>query len=52
RQALDAVWEEEQVKFIEDNATTCDSSPLHHYQRRFSQDAAPQYVDVSAGGPK
>lgn len=37
RQALDAVWEEEQVKFIEDNATTCDSSPLHHYQRRFSQ---------------
>ncbi|WP_240975033.1 hypothetical protein, partial [Salmonella enterica] len=22
------------------------------YQRRFSQDAAPQYVDVSAGGPK
>ncbi|EEJ0026482.1 nitrate reductase molybdenum cofactor assembly chaperone [Salmonella enterica subsp. enterica] len=52
RQALDAVWEEEQVKFIEDNATTCDSSPLHHYQRRFSRDAAPQYVDVSAGGPK
>ncbi len=37
RQALDAVWEEEQVKFIEDNATICDSSPLHHYQRRFSQ---------------
>ncbi|WP_320406825.1 hypothetical protein, partial [Escherichia coli] len=22
------------------------------YQRRFSQDVAPQYVDVSAGGPK
>ncbi|EHC92072.1 Respiratory nitrate reductase delta chain [Salmonella enterica subsp. enterica serovar Uganda str. R8-3404] len=40
------------MKFIEDNATTCDSSPLHHYQRRFSQDAPPQYVDVSAGGPK
>ncbi len=37
RQALDAVWEEEQVKFIEDNATTCDSSPLQQYQRRFSQ---------------
>ncbi|MDA8478966.1 nitrate reductase molybdenum cofactor assembly chaperone [Citrobacter sp. Awk 4] len=52
RQALDAVWEEEQVKFIEDNATTCDSSPLQHYQRRFSQDVAPQYVDVSSGGPK
>ena len=52
RQALDAVWEEEQVKFIEDNATACDSSPLQQYQRRFSQDVAPQYVDVSAGGPK
>lgn len=52
RQALDAVWEEEQVKFIEDNATACDSSPLQNYQRRFSQDVAPQYVDVSAGGPK
>lgn len=52
RQALDAVWEEEQVKFIEDNATACDSSPLQNYQRRFSRDVAPQYVDVSAGGPK
>ncbi|KNC92526.1 nitrate reductase molybdenum cofactor assembly chaperone [Trabulsiella odontotermitis] len=51
RQALDAVWEEEQVKFIEDNATACDSSPLQNYQRRFSQDTAPQYVDVRAGGP-
>lgn len=52
RQALDAVWEEEQVKFIEDNATACDSSPLQSYQRRFSEDVAPQYVDVSSGGPK
>ena len=53
RQALDAVWEEEQVKFIEDNATTCDSSPQQAYQRRFSQDVAPQYVDVrTGGGPK
>ncbi|QGN38007.1 nitrate reductase molybdenum cofactor assembly chaperone [Klebsiella oxytoca] len=52
RQALDAVWEEEQVKFIEDNATACDSSPMQAYQRRFSQDVAPQYVDVHAGGPK
>ncbi|GDL57484.1 nitrate reductase 1 alpha subunit [Escherichia coli] len=51
-QALDAVWEEEQVKFIEDNATACDSSPLNQYQRRFSQDVAPQYVDISAGGGK
>lgn len=52
RQALDAVWEEEQVKFIEDNATACDTSPLQHYQRRFSQDVAPQYVDVRTGDPK
>lgn len=52
RQALDAVWEEEQVKFIEDNATACDSSPMQNYQRRFSQDVAPQYVDIRAGGPK
>ncbi len=37
RQALDAVWEEEQVKFIEDNATACDSSSMQAYQRRFSQ---------------
>ena len=42
RQALDAVWEEEQVKFIEDNATACDSSPLNQYQRRF------QLEDVAA----
>ncbi|HBR4167972.1 TPA: nitrate reductase subunit beta [Klebsiella pneumoniae] len=52
RQALDAVWEEEQVKFIEDNATACDSSSMQAYQRRFSQDVAPQYVDIRAGGPK
>lgn len=52
RQALDAVWEEEQVKFIEDNATACDSSPMQAYQRRFSRDVAPQYVDIRAGGPK
>ena len=51
-QALDAVWEEEQVKFIEDNATACDSSSMQAYQRRFSQNVAPQYVDIRAGGPK
>ncbi len=45
-------WEEEQVKFIEDNATACDSSSMQAYQRRFSQDVAPQYVDIRAGGPK
>ena len=40
RQALDAVWEEEQVKFIEDNATACDSSSMQAYQRRFRCGAA------------
>lgn len=50
--ALDAIWEEEQVRFIDDNATACDSSPQQHYQRRFSQDVAPQYLDIPAGGPK
>lgn len=51
-QAMDAVWEEEQVKFIDDNSAACDSSPQQSYQRRFSQDVAPQYVDVGSGGPK
>ncbi|MGX7903782.1 nitrate reductase molybdenum cofactor assembly chaperone, partial [Klebsiella pneumoniae] len=25
---------------------------MQAYQRRFSQDVAPQYVDIRAGGPK
>ncbi len=50
--ALDAVWEEEQVKFIEDSGASCSSSPLQQHQRRFSQSPAPQYLDLSAGGPK
>ncbi|MDR0217349.1 MAG: nitrate reductase molybdenum cofactor assembly chaperone [Enterobacteriaceae bacterium] len=60
RQALDAVWEEEQVKFIENNATACDSSSRlddqrsyqQNQQHRFIRDVAPQYIDVQAGGPK
>lgn len=50
--ALDAVWEEEQVKFIEDSGQSCSTSPLQQHQRRFSQDAVPQYLDLSVGGPK
>jgi len=46
--AMDAVWEEEQVKFIDDNA--CDSSAQQQHQRRFRDEAAPQYLDLSAGG--
>lgn len=50
REALDAVWEEEQVKFIDDNA--CDNSARQQHQRRFRDDAAPQYLDLSAGGTR
>lgn len=50
--ALDAVWEEEQVKFIEDSGASCSTSPLQQHQRRFSQDTAAQYLDLSAGGGK
>lgn len=50
--ALDAVWEEEQVKFIEDSGQSCSSSPLQQHQRRFSQDTVPQYLDLSVGGQK
>jgi nitrate reductase molybdenum cofactor assembly chaperone NarJ/NarW len=46
--AMDAVWEEEQVKFIDSNA--CDSSAQRQHQRRFRDDTAPQYLDLSAGG--
>ncbi|MDU6389859.1 MAG: nitrate reductase molybdenum cofactor assembly chaperone, partial [Pantoea sp.] len=46
--AMDAVWEEEQVKFIDDSA--CDSSAQQQHQRRFCHDTAPQYLDLSAGG--
>lgn len=48
--AMDAVWEEEQVKFIDDNA--CDSSAQQQHQRRFRDDAVPQYIDLSAGGTR
>lgn len=48
RQALDAVWEEEQVKFIDDNASACESAPQQQYQRRFSQNVTTQYLDLDA----
>lgn len=50
REALDAVWEEEQVKFIDDKA--CDNSAQQQHQRRFRDEAAPQYLDLSAGGSR
>jgi nitrate reductase delta subunit len=52
RQALDAVWEEAQIKFIDDRAQACDSSLEKAHQQRFQQQPIPQYLDLSAGGPK
>lgn len=52
RQALDAVWEEAQIKFIDDQAQTCDASQEKAHQQRFQQQPIPQYLDLSAGGSK
>lgn len=50
--ALDAIWEEEQVKFIDDQGCSTDASVQQQHQRRFSDNVTPQYLDISAGGPK
>ncbi len=47
-QALDAVWEEEQVKFFADQG--CGDSEITHHQRRFAGAVAPQYLNISNGG--
>ncbi|WP_058913009.1 nitrate reductase molybdenum cofactor assembly chaperone [Entomohabitans teleogrylli] len=47
-QALDAVWEEEQVKFIAGQG--CGESPITAHQRRFAGAVAPQYLNISNGG--
>lgn len=47
-QALDAVWEEEQVKFFADKG--CDESAITVHQRRFAGAVAPHYLDISSGG--
>lgn len=52
RQALDAVWEEAQIKFIDDRAQECDSAPEKAHQQRIQQQTMPQYLDLSAGGAK
>ncbi len=49
-QAMDALWEEEQVKFIED--PSCKQAAEQQYRQRFSQQVTPQYLDLSAGGDK
>ena len=43
-QALDAVWEEEQVKFFADQG--CGESEISAHQRRFAGAVAPQYLNT------
>ena len=47
-QALDAVWEEERVKFFADQG--CGDSEITNHQRRFAGAVAPQYLNISNGG--
>ncbi len=47
-QALDTVWEEEQVKFFADQG--CGESDIAAHQRRFAGAVAPQYLNISNGG--
>ena len=47
-QALDAVWEEEQVKFFAD--VGCADSDITTHQRRFAGAVAPQYLNITNGG--
>ncbi|QKJ88160.1 nitrate reductase molybdenum cofactor assembly chaperone [Paramixta manurensis] len=44
-QALDAVWEEEQIKFLGEQG--CASAQQTAHQRRFAGAVAPQYLDVT-----
>lgn len=44
-EALDAVWEEEQVKFLGEQG--CASAQQTAHQRRFAGAVAPQYLDVA-----
>ena len=43
--ALDAVWEEEQIKFLGEQG--CVSAQQTAHQRRFAGAVAPQYLDIS-----
>ncbi|WP_096953180.1 nitrate reductase molybdenum cofactor assembly chaperone [Escherichia coli] len=47
-QALDAVWEEEQVKFFAEKG--CGDSAIIAHQRRFAGAVAPQYLNITTGG--
>ncbi|WLI76492.1 nitrate reductase molybdenum cofactor assembly chaperone [Kosakonia sp. H02] len=49
-QALDAVWEEEQVKFFAEQG--CGDADITAHQRRFAGSVAPQYLNISTGGER
>lgn len=51
-QALDAVWEEEQVKFFADQGCGEGDNPVNAHQRRFAGAVAPQYLNLSDGGQR
>lgn len=46
-EALDAIWQEEQVRFLNDSG--CENRQPH-YQRRFAQQTAVQYLNLTSGG--
>ncbi len=49
-QALDAVWEEEQVKFFAEQG--CGDADITAHKRRFAGAVAPQYLDITTGGER
>lgn len=44
-EALDAVWEEEQVRFLGEEG--CNSALQNQHQRRFVNNVSPQYLNIS-----
>lgn len=52
-EALDAVWEEEQVKFIDaQSQNECGNSEQLAHQRRFAGAVAPQYLSIESASVK
>ena len=49
-QALDAVWEEEQVTFFAEQG--CGGDDISAHQRRFAGAVAPLYLNISTGGER
>ncbi|CAJ0999892.1 putative nitrate reductase molybdenum cofactor assembly chaperone NarW [Sodalis praecaptivus] len=50
RDALDAVWEEERVTFMDDNP--CNRRAVRQHQRRCRDDVQPYYLHPTAGGKR